>query len=439
MFSHSQWKLQVSTKTKHSRALYTMALCLGVALTSASAWAGVASALFEGRVGRFLFAETAEGERIAHHLLGRLPGNSRELRQILDLGTHEVPGLEAQLEELERRFLAHSPGANPERLSAAQKALLKREARRLLKTGNSVDADGEARLVLESVETGETYADLQNKFAGPGRKAKSSFISSNFPPKLWQGSLGQRVEKLVSKWPKNVQVVHDLKFDYTGPRHGPAPQRDVVMISSDGLDEIEFQALVQDYVHAFGRGTVSFPLSEGAGHLYTRFGSGVVDFIHELGHRGYQAERGTARLEAVIVLSAQEELKLARYVDNATANPGDVLGRFGYNGVADGATRKKLTDNRAIRADDGVGHNCTSWLATAPVGEKGAPLLSLVGAKIKDEVHTNPGWWSSYLMGAAPTERVPFGIFWIGETPIAAKIAELRAARGKVTWEFDPH
>lgn len=41
---------------------------------------------------------------------------------------------------------------------------------------------------------------------------------------------------------------------------------------------LDQQALVKDYIRAIGANTVSFPLSESAGHLYSRIGEKKLDF-----------------------------------------------------------------------------------------------------------------------------------------------------------------
>ncbi len=82
------------------------------------------------------------------------------------------------------------------------------------------------------------------------------------------------------------------------------------------------------------------------------------------------------------------------------------------------------------------GHNCSSWIATAPLGENREALLELLGTNRHCEIGTNPGWWTNWLAAAASPERVPFVILWTNE-PIATVLArDLHPERG-LTWDFN--
>src|SRR5690606_16503596 len=120
---------------------------------------------------------------------------------------------------------------------------------------------------------------------------------------------------------------------------------------------------------------------------------------------------GSNRLETFISLSPSEEMRLRFYIEEVAKDSNKLLGNNSYDGVTSGRTNRKLRDNQPCFPSREQ-HNCTSWIATAPIGKGEKALLTLVGAKLRNEVHTNPGWWTNYLATGAPENRVPVIVYW---------------------------
>lgn len=254
-------------------------------------------------------------------------------------------------------------------------------------------------------------------------------LQGAFPRTVWEGSLEQRIGRLVQKYSDRMSVVEGAKIAQNGQ------DRRVLVISTQGMSPQEVQALTRDYTAALARGTVSFPLSEGGGHLYTRMGEQTFDFAGVMSSRGYAGAHLTQRLEPVVALSAEEELRLRFYIENALRNPSEAVGMFHMNGAADARTGRTLRRNQAQSAP---GHNCTSWLATAPIGSSNRqPLFELTGATADIEIHTNPGWWNYHLSANARADRVPVVVYWTPQPLAQAKEAVERG--GLTQWNFARH
>jgi hypothetical protein len=200
------------------------------------------------------------------------------------------------------------------------------------------------------------------------------------------------------------------------------------------------QALVADYLRALAKGSMSFPLGEAGGHLYTRVGTHSFDFVRSVNGEPY-SYRGSRRLEAIVALQPVEQARLLEYLKNMRQSTLGV-GVFSMDGARSGNTRGSLRDNTTTNSIfyNYEGHNCTSWICTAPIGEQGQPLLSLAGATPAEEVHTNPGWWSQYLTGAAPPERVPAVAYWSGDDESLTQVlGRVRRGTQFPYWNFAAH
>ena len=125
------------------------------------------------------------------------------------------------------------------------------------------------------------------------------------------------------------------------------------------------------------------------------------------------------------------ESRVGRYLLTETSQ-----GRALYDGVGDARTRGSLADNRPTSS--GAGHGCTSWVCTAPVGAGGEPLLEVAGSLPGWNVHTNPGWWSNFLVTSSPVEKVPVAVFWT-EDSLRTALTKVRPGREFIRWEFSPH
>ncbi|MEN9724083.1 MAG: hypothetical protein RJB38_2069 [Pseudomonadota bacterium] len=256
--------------------------------------------------------------------------------------------------------------------------------------------------------------------------AQSGPIKDFFPEKFLAGDIRRRVDSFVARHPKHVRLAPDVEFTmdaYTG-------KRPLVVVSTAGLTEAESKALREDYLRHISHESVSFPLSEGGGHLYSRIGNRVVDYFGWWNNRDYALSSGE-RLEAVLAMNAEESLRLRSYVANVNSNAREVVGLNSYQGASD--VRGTLSDNRPLTG----GHNCTSWICTSPIGEEGETLYQLTGATREIEVHTNPGWWTNWLTTGAKADRVPAVFFWTNR-PLDQALAN-RVQGGKFRWDFARH
>lgn len=213
--------------------------------------------------------------------------------------------------------------------------------------------------------------------------------------------------------------------------------RRMLVISTHGLTPEARLDLRRRYLETFARTSVSFPLKERATHLMTRidervfnFGRFVVNFLPRFRRKAYQPPRGRA-LEVVVALSLAEEAKLQEYLGNILRRRARTIGKFRMEGHQ--FSEGKIDRNRTR----GGGHNCSSWIATAPIGPAGEPLLELLGGRREVEVATNPGWWTSWLAAFAPEERIPVVLHW---TPEPLEVALAKLADGQnFEWNFNRH
>lgn len=275
------------------------------------------------------------------------------------------------------------------------------------------------------------YMDLSIRELGP--------LSSAFPTSVWEGSIQARLARFEARWPGQVRVVDHVGFEFKaeGATDGTLSRRRVLVISTKGLDETAKAAMIRDYTDAFSRGTVSFPVAEAGGHLYTRIGNQVADWAYHFNLNPYRGVRYGRRMEPFLALSPQEELRLRFYVEQASKDPSGVIGSFEMAGVASGRTKGELRDNRPQATRKG--HNCTSWMCTAVIGDGDQRLLELAGASVRNEVHTNPGWWLHWLSGGAEAQRIPFVAIWDDEHALMDLLGNIQAGETFKNWEFYLH
>jgi hypothetical protein len=243
------------------------------------------------------------------------------------------------------------------------------------------------------------------------------------------GPLTKRMEAFAKLYPENVTFIDQVTFQ----QNRRTGKKKVMMISLAGLSQTKKEALRKDYLKYFSDGTISFPLGESAGHLYTRLGAKTKDFISSVDTSAYRLP-SSERLETLMELTPAEFQRTQTYVKNSMKDLDKTIGGFDYDGVK-GKTEGKIDANKPV--DSSQGHNCTSWICTAPVGDKGESLYRLAGATMANEVHTNPGWWSSWLAAGAESNRVPVVVYWTDQPIKDAKAARIQ--RGKFSWNFDLH
>ncbi len=237
--------------------------------------------------------------------------------------------------------------------------------------------------------------------------------------------------------PQQMAWIDDVKFRLTVRGQKVKTGRKLLVISTHGLSEADRRALTEKYLRNFETGWISFPLKERASHLMTRidrrvfnFGRFVVNWIPRFRRKLYSIPRSRA-LEVMLKITPQEEEKLQRYLGNILKNRSKTIGKFRMEGSQ--FSRGTLGDNRTLHG----GHNCSSWIATAPIGSNEQPLLELLGGDRELEIGTNPGWWTNWLAATAPADRVPFVIHW---TPLSLEAAKSAIVSGaSFSWDFRRH
>jgi len=281
-------------------------------------------------------------------------------------------------------------------------------------------------------------------------------LASSFPEKIWSGPLKERVTLLQQKFPQMMKKMEGVSFSYNNSSGG---SRDIFVVSLKDLSQQQKEAFFKEYYEAVSENTVSFPLSSGAGHLYTRLGNKTYDFLSGLSARAYPLP-SSKRLETFMELEPDEFMRLRLYVENGTENSQKTIGGFGYQGV-ERETVGMLNDNRpgsvnpnppnrfqqiinrVLNRGDGTytptgeAHNCTSWLCTAPIGDNGEAIHDLAGAPRSHRIHTNPGWWTSWLVNYGKRDRMPFAFYFTDEGLEEATSSIGQA--GKLDWNFDTH
>lgn len=262
-----------------------------------------------------------------------------------------------------------------------------------------------------------------------------------------KSELNIRIQELIAKYPDHVALVENVAIQNMESYHNWNTGRLVKRVSDIGLSgtnnilvvsikNLEGQSLDQfknDYINAITFNTVSFPLSSDAGHLYTRFGGKTYDFMGTVSASDYYISE--SRLEPVILLTNKEFHNFSNYIQSVQKNKNN-LGNFEYAGVIQ-VDKSNVFTNKAGRAN---GHNCTSWIVTARIGENGETLKEIAGARAHQDIGTNPGWWSNYLNTVANRDRVPFSVYFTGEKDLKATIKSIKKKSGaKLEWNFGVH
>jgi hypothetical protein len=78
-------------------------------------------------------------------------------------------------------------------------------------------------------------------------------------------------------------------------------------------------------------------------------------------------------------------------------------------------------------------------MCTAVIGDGDQRLLELAGASVRNEVHTNPGWWLHWLSGGAEAQRIPFVAIWDDEHALMDLLGNIQAGETFKNWEFYLH
>lgn len=246
------------------------------------------------------------------------------------------------------------------------------------------------------------------------------------------------MKELLALGPTISALVPDVKFKLNIRGEKRKTGRNLLVVSTHGLDANLFAAVRRAYLADLGQGHISFPVKERSEHLYTRVGEHVYNFGHWgrfLGHWFAHYRRRRLRitkrraLEVVLRLEPIEEARLGEYIGHIRRRRRKVLGHFDQQGTQ--LTRGELHCNLPLAG----GHNCSSWIATAPIGENREALLELLGGDRALEIGTNPGWFTNWLAATAPAERIPFVILW---TPLPLEHALRTQAfpERRLEWDF---
>src|SRR5690606_22243572 len=141
--------------------------------------------------------------------------------------------------------------------------------------------------------------------------------------------------------PNIIKKVEKVKFKFNNE---PGGRRDVFIVSFDGVSDQEQKAFFDDYFAAMSENTVSFPLGENAGHLYSRVGDKSYDFYFSsnVDVKDYPMPNSD-RLETFLELETDEFMRLRKYVANGVDDGDKLLGDSGYSGVT-GETHNTLTN-----------------------------------------------------------------------------------------------
>ncbi len=250
-----------------------------------------------------------------------------------------------------------------------------------------------------------------------------------------QISLNQICEQINTLGYSGAAVVSDVIFRYKEYSNRIKSARDVLVVSTHGLTEAQKQNVLKNYLAATPNNLISFPLREKTDHLKLRIGeltfSHTYPWIRQLPKfevEPYAFPRGR-RMDVMLKLTPSEMQNIKIYIKNIRRWRFGTLGKFTDEGTQYG--RGQLNSNRALKG----GHNCTSWISTAPIGANKEILLELLGGKKSHEIGTNPGWWGSWLVATAPKDRIPF-ITVFTTMPLEASLATEVVTAQPFVWDY---
>jgi hypothetical protein len=237
--------------------------------------------------------------------------------------------------------------------------------------------------------------------------------------------------------PGHMAWVEDVRFRLHVAGEKKKTGRRLLVISTHGMGEEEKAALRARYLASFAHGWVSFPLKERGKHLMTRidgrifnYGRAFVNWIPQFRTKAYKLPRART-LEVMVRLTPAEHENLQAYLRNIKRSRRRTIGPFTMEGHQ--YSRGRIDDNRTLRG----GHNCSSWIAFAPIADGGQSLMEALGGSREVEVGTNPGWWTNWLAAAAPAARVPFVLHWT-PLPLGEALAGISPSQN-FKWDFNRH
>jgi len=279
--------------------------------------------------------------------------------------------------------------------------------------------------------------------AHPNEKSGQTIFQNAYEGDIWTGPIELRLKKLQAKWPNQVKIVDQVLFAYDNDAGNLEAEkkspRQLVILSKAGLSGDQLSQLSQDYLSAVSYQTISFPMGQNPGYLYARIGAKTLRAYQSFDEWNYRPP-SEKNIEPVVLLNPAEDLKLRFYLNRIRDNRESVIGLQEYRGaffdIPDRTLRRNIPERILDAQNICAIHNCTSWFTTAPIGPHSETLYQLMGASTEIEVHTNPGWWQSYLTGLAPPSRVPFVIHWTDET-LSDASQHLKSGQQFRTWTYD--
>lgn len=258
--------------------------------------------------------------------------------------------------------------------------------------------------------------DLDRHFYAGAIEPRAGPLADSFPEQMLEGPIRMRMEKLQKKWPKNVRMVRDVVFemDTEHPIFGAGTKkrkRDMLVVTTSGLDESEKEILKKDYLAATSANMITF---KGSGHLYTRMGNKVYDWQTQLRRADFSQGRNDS-LETFFILRPSEQFRLRRFLDNVMKNSEETVGEF----EMDGPVLQSPIRTTGWNVPFSGGHNCTSYICTAPIGVGMTTLSGMAGAAPGLNVSRNPKRWIYWLNIWASRSRSPMSAIF-SDNPLSS-------------------
>ncbi|MEM7645282.1 MAG: hypothetical protein AAF203_00100 [Pseudomonadota bacterium] len=229
-----------------------------------------------------------------------------------------------------------------------------------------------------------------------------------------------------------ADLVNNVKFSLKEKRRRKhTGERDLLFVSLHGLTDDQKDKVLRSF-DKHRHNWISFPIKERSKHLMVRFRNNIYNFgywpIPWFSQFRVWPSRlpQRATIETVTYLENQEKDRLKNYIENIRRHKRKTIGKFHNDGYQ--KTNNTLVNNRTEKR----GHNCTSWIATAPISEESKSFMEELGADRSFNIGTNPGWWSAWLL--SQSERSTFAIYW--DTQPLEKMKKRIGEEGYFEWDF---
>ncbi|MCE3011304.1 MAG: hypothetical protein LW875_11915 [Proteobacteria bacterium] len=173
----------------------------------------------------------------------------------------------------------------------------------LLCTLLSIDA-------LSSVKCHDLYSVFPRTTLDQGKWPENPW-REGFPEGLPVGKLNERLEALKTQFPEQIQFFEGIEFSFQAtPYDKITPEtfsgkRTVLVINRHQIDAARDAALRESVLKTLARGTISYPMGQSPGHLYSRFGTKVIDVYSSVNVGDYALNN--SRIEAVVQITPREE------------------------------------------------------------------------------------------------------------------------------------